>query len=360
MTAPDRPLRAGLIGYGLAGAVFHAPLVSAVPGLSLDFIVTSAPERRQAARAAHPEALLLERAEQLWERAGELDFVVVAAPNRSHVSLAEAALEAGLAVVVDKPLCRTVAEARALAERAEARGLVLAVFQNRRWDGDFMTVRGLVERGELGPVWRFESRFERWAPTEAPGWRGSADPAELGGMLYDLGAHLVDQALVLFGPAVSVYAEADVRREGTGADDDSFIALTHASGTRSQLWMSAATAQPGPRFRVLGARSGFVKHGLDPQEAALAAGARPGPGWGAEPEESFGLLGAQGPGGPGLSRVPTVPGSYQVFYEALEACLRGEAAPPVTAWDVLGPLAVLEAAVESARECRVVHLEDGR
>ncbi|MDX3096197.1 Gfo/Idh/MocA family oxidoreductase [Streptomyces sp. ME01-24h] len=348
------PLRVALVGYGLAGSVFHAPLIATTDGLVLDTVVTGNPERRAQARAEYPDVRLADHPDELWKRADELDMVVVASPNRSHVPLATAALEAGLPVVVDKPVAGTAAEAHALADLADERGLLLSVFQNRRWDNDFLTLRGLLERGELGEVRRFESRFERWRPSLKGGWRESGDPAEIGGLLYDLGSHLVDQALTLFGPVVSVYGELDARRPGAQVDDDAFVALTHAGGVRSHLWMSATTAQLGPRFRVLGSASGYVKHGLDPQEAALRDGARPAPGavWGTEPEAEWGVLGA----GDEVRPVPTLPGDYPAYYAAVAAALRDGAAPPVTAREAADALTVLEAAAVSAREGRTVRL----
>ncbi|MDF3297698.1 Gfo/Idh/MocA family protein [Streptomyces tropicalis] len=347
------PLRVGLVGYGLAGSVFHAPLIAATEGLALDTVVTSNPERRAQALAEFPDVRVVARPEELLDRAGDLDLVVVASPNKTHVPLASAALEAGLPVVVDKPVAGTAAEARDLAALAERRGLLLSVFQNRRWDNDFLTLRRLIADGGLGDVWRFESRFERWRPRPKGGWRESGDPAEIGGLLYDLGSHVVDQALVLFGPATAVYAEADVRRPGAEADDDTFIAVTHAGGVRSHLHVSATAAQLGPRFRVLGSRAGFVKYGLDPQEAALREGGRPGtgPGWGAEPEELWGRLGAgESPVTGGGSAVPTLPGDYPAYYAAVAAALREGAPNPVTAREAAAALDVLEAARRSTRD----------
>ncbi|WP_197370535.1 Gfo/Idh/MocA family protein, partial [Streptomyces clavuligerus] len=274
-TGTRRALRVALVGYGTAGAVFHAPLIAATEDLALDTVVTANPERRERAAEEFPGVRFAARLEEVWERRDAVDLVVLASPNRTHVPLATAALRAGLPVVVDKPIAATAAEARALAALAAERGLMLSVFQNRRWDGDFLTLRRLLAEGVLGDVHRFESRFERWRPRLKGGWRESGDPREIGGLLYDLGSHLVDQALTLFGPVVRVYAEADVRRSGAEADDDTFIALTHAGGVRSHLYLSATAAQLGPRFRVLGSSAGFVKYGLDPQEAALRAGARP-------------------------------------------------------------------------------------
>uniref|UniRef100_A0AAU3GZL4 Gfo/Idh/MocA family oxidoreductase n=1 Tax=Streptomyces sp. NBC_01401 TaxID=2903854 RepID=A0AAU3GZL4_9ACTN len=352
MTA-NAPLRVGLVGYGLAGSVFHAPLVSATDGLVLDTVVTSNEERQSQVRAEYPGVRVAASPDELWTRADELDLIVIASPNKTHVPLARAALEAGLPVVVDKPLAGTAAEARELAALAEERGLLLSVFQNRRWDNDFLTLAGLIEDGELGEVQRFESRFERWRPQLKGGWRESGAPEEIGGLLYDLGSHVVDQALALFGPAVRVYAESDVRRPGAAADDDTFIAITHADGVRSHLYVSATTAQLGPRFRVLGSKAGYVKYGLDPQEAALREGARPAAGvsWGEEPEELWGRIGSgESPQTGGGDPVRTLPGDYPAYYAAVASALRGEGGNPVTASQAAAALDVLEAARRSARE----------
>ncbi|MDN5381028.1 MULTISPECIES: Gfo/Idh/MocA family oxidoreductase [Streptomyces] len=356
MTATS--LRVGLVGYGLAGAVFHAPLIATTEGLTLDTVVTSNPQRQEQAREQFPDARIVATADELFARADELDLIVVASPNKTHVPLATTALKAGLPVVVDKPLSGTAAEARDLAALAEERGLLLSVFQNRRWDNDFLTLRKLIAEGELGEVWRFESRFERWRPKPKGGWRESGDPAELGGLLYDLGSHVVDQALVLFGPVTQVYAETVVRREGAETDDDTFIALTHANGVRSHLYVSATAAQLGPRFRVLGSRAGYVKYGLDPQEDALRAGKLPGPeGWGTEDEALWGRIGSgESPVTGGGRPVPTLPGDYPAYYAAVVAALRENAPNPVTALEAAAALEVLEAARRSARDGVVVTL----
>lgn len=346
-------LRVGLVGYGLAGSVFHAPLITATEGLVLDTVVTRDEERRAQARAAYPDVRFAGSPDELWQRADELDLIVIASPNKTHVPLARAALEAGLPVVVDKPVAGTAAEARELAALAEERGLLLSVFQNRRWDNDFLTLRALLADGALGEVQRFESRYERWRPQLKGGWRESGDPQEIGGLLYDLGSHVVDQALTLFGPAAQVYAESDLRRPGAAADDDTFVAITHASGVRSHLYVSATTAQLGPRFRVLGSSAGFVKYGLDPQEAALREGARPTDGgpWGEEPEELWGRLGAgESPLTGGGTPVRTLPGDYPAYYAAVSDALRGTGDNPVTALQAAETLDVLEAARRSARE----------
>ncbi|MBN6055360.1 Gfo/Idh/MocA family oxidoreductase [Nonomuraea sp. RK-328] len=343
-------IRVGLIGYGTAGAYFHAPLIHAAEGLTLAAVVT-----RDAGRAADASARYgasaVPSAGELWDLC---DLVVVASPNRTHVPLATEALTRGKPVVVDKPLARTAAEARELAALADERGLMLTVFQNRRWDGDYLTVRELVKGGALGEVHRFESRFERWRPRPKGGWRETGGEEEIGGLLYDLGSHLVDQAIELFGPVREVYAESDVRRAGVSGDDDTFVALTHAGGTRSQLWASALAARPGPRFRVLGSLAAYLKDGLDVQEERLRAGMTPdSPGFGEEPEERWGTLGDTERQG----IVPTLPGAYLDFYRGVAACLREGAPPPVTPESVAGALAVLEAARRSAAERAVITLD---
>ncbi|MCB5167223.1 Gfo/Idh/MocA family oxidoreductase [Streptomyces bambusae] len=359
MSSPS-PLRVGLIGYGLAGSVFHAPLVAATEGLVLDTVVTANEERRAQARAEFPDVRFAGSPEELFDRAAELDLLVIASPNKTHVPLATTALEAGLATVVDKPLAATAAEARALAALAESRGTLLSVFQNRRWDNDFLTVRSLLATGELGEVQRFESRYERWRPQLKGGWRESGAPEEVGGLLYDLGSHVVDQALTLFGPAVRVYAETDMRRPGSETDDDTFLALTHANGVRSHLYVSATTAQLGPRFRVLGSSAGYVKYGLDPQEGALREGRRPQDGtpWGLEPEHLWGRIGSgESPLTGGGRPVPTLPGDYPAYYAAVAEALRTGGTPPVSAYEAAACLDVLEAARHSAATGTTVDLK---
>ncbi|MDT4894308.1 MAG: scyllo-inositol 2-dehydrogenase [Pseudonocardiales bacterium] len=347
------PLQVGIFGYGLAGALFHAPFVAATPDLRLAAVSTSDPERRREAIDAYPGVRVFSSAGELLADPS-LDIVVVATPNRTHVPLAAAAIEAGRAVVVDKPLAGTAAEAQQLLELAERRGVLLTVFQNRRWDGDFATLRQLVGDGQLGAVWRFESRFERWRPEVGRGWRDSAEPADAGGLLFDLGSHLVDQALVLFGRPTEVYAQVLTRRPGAAVDDDVFVALTHAGGVRSQLWMTATAAQAGPRFRVLGSSAGFVKYGMDPQEDALNAGRRPvagGP-WGVEEQSAWGRLGTDSSN----RQVETRPGDYGGFYRQLAAALRGDAPVPVDPREAVAALAVIEAAARSSTTRSVVSL----
>lgn len=302
--------------------------------------------RDRAARAARefPAAAIEASAEAVWERADRHDFVVIATANDSHVPLALRAIDAGLAVVVDKPLAPTSAAARGLVEQAASAGVALTVFHNRRWDSDFLTLRGLLAEGELGEVLRFESRFERWRPQLADSaWRESTARAAGGGLLLDLGTHLVDQALELFGPALEVHGELDHRRGGP-ADDDVFVALRHESGARSHLWASSMAAARGPRLRVLGSRGAFVVDELDEQEAALREGRRPEEGtWRAEPTARWGRLVR----GHEERRIPLVPGAWPEFYRLLESALRGAGELPVDPGDAVEVLEVLERAAAS-------------
>ncbi|MCR4342260.1 MAG: Gfo/Idh/MocA family oxidoreductase [Gemmatimonadaceae bacterium] len=345
-----------MIGYGLAGAVFHAPLIATTPGLRLAAVVTGNTERREEARRSHPDAVLFDTPARLWKHAADLDLVVVASPNRTHVPLALAALAAGLHVVVDKPLAPTAVEGRRLIDEARERRLMLTVFHNRRWDGDFLTICRLLREGALGEPLRFESRFERWRPVPKPDWRELGAPEEAGGLLYDLGSHLIDQALILFGPASHVYAELDRRRSSVEVDDDSFVALTHASGVRSHLFMSAVAAQCGPRIRLLGSRAAYVKHGLDVQEAMLRKDRRFDPtGSTQELRDSSGQLGS----GDAVVTIPTETGAYHRFYEGVVATLRDGSPPPVDPADAVAVLETIEAARRSAAERRVITVSGG-
>lgn len=335
------PIRTALIGYGVAGRVFHAPFVAAYDTYQLDVVVTADPERAATARQRYPGARIVSTVDDVWRYADELDLVVVATPPASHVALARQALAHRLHVVVDKPFAPSAAEARALIEAAERAGRVLTVFQNRRFDGDFRTVRRLIGEGALGDVYTFESRFEWWKPQGAGRWKATTRIADGGGILYDLGTHLIDQALVLFGEVTDVWADPVRRAEdaATDADDDTFVALRHAGGTRSRLVMSSRSALPGPRFHVLGSRAAYTTWGLDPQEAALAAGASPtDPDFGVEPADHRGVLGA----GTDVHDVTGERGDYGAFYRGLADAVLDGAPVPVDPRDAVAVLDIIE------------------
>ncbi|MBB5789472.1 Gfo/Idh/MocA family protein [Jiangella mangrovi] len=335
------PIRTAVVGYGLAGSVFHAPLVTADPAYALTHVVTGNAERAAAASARYPSARIVGSVDELLTLAdqGEVDLVVVASPTPTHAELALAVVDRGLAAVVDKPLTVHLADAEALIARAESTGAVLTAFQNRRWDGDFLTVRRLVESGALGEVRRFESRFEWLSARPRPPWKSGTSGRDGGGVAYDLGSHLIDQAVQLFGPVADVYGELDAHRPGRVNDDDSFIALTHESGVRSHLAMSSLVAQRGFRFRVLGSESAFTKWGLDGQEGQLGSGLSPlDDAFGVESPSSYGLLGRDGE----ASSVPTERGQYVRFYREVAAAIAGEGPVPVDPRDALTAIRIIE------------------
>lgn len=337
-----------LAGYGLAGEVFHAPLISTTSGLHLRAIVTSDSERARRARLRYPGSLVIDRLEELFLAVPKLDVLVVASPNHLHRPQTVAALERGISVVVDKPMALSAGEAEEMIALASGRGLLLSPFQNRRWDDDFRLVQGLLRRDALGAIRRFESRFERWRPVVSPGsWREERSPEQGGGLLLDLGSHLLDQVLHLFGEPVAIRAELDRRRPGALSEDDCFVALEYPNGMHAHVWMSAVAQVAGPRFRVVGERATLVTQGLDPQEEQLRSGADPraprygrrAPGWAQI---------ADGDGGARqLTDLPR--GAYPQYYREVAAALRGERAVPVRAEDGLAALRVIEAARQSAR-----------
>lgn len=340
-------LRGAVIGFGLAGSVFHAPLIASTPGLRVATIVTGNPERGAQARANHAGVEVMADAGEVFGRPGEHDFVVVATPNATHIELAERSIDAGLPIVVDKPLATDAPSAAAVVERAERAGVMLTVFLNRRWDSDQLTIARLLAEGRLGTVRRHESRFERWRPSLADGgaWREDTAPADGGGVLLDLGPHLVDQVVQLHGAASSVYAEIAHRRGGRG-DDDAFLAIHHESGVESHIWASVVAAAPGPRRRVLGDRGAYVVVGLDSQESALRADRRPGGAepWGRDPRESWGFVAD----GSRSEAIESERGDWPAFYTGLERALRSGGPPPVDPGDAVAVLAVLDAARRSA------------
>ncbi len=337
------PIRTGIIGFGLAGRVFHAPFLATNPAFTIAAIATSDPDRAAQAQNAHPSAEIMST-DALLERAEDLDLVVLASPPHVHREQAVAALEAGAAVVIDKPFAPSVADAEAIIAAAEAAQRPLTVFQNRRWDGDFRTVRTLVESGVIGTVHRFESTFERFGAPRQGTWQGQISPAQGGGILFDLGSHLIDQALTLFGPATLEVAELRAVREGLGSEDDAFVSLRHDTGVRSHLTMSRVAAQSGPRFRVLGDQSGYTVYGLDGQEPDLKVGRWPGSdGYGETPKAQWGLLGVDNGERP-LVPVPTEQGAYPDFYARVAESIRDGAPVPVDARHALETVRIIEQA----------------
>lgn len=334
------PVRTAVVGFGISGKVFHAPLIAADPRYSLDVIVTADPARAAEAARLYPRARIVPTPEALFAQAGELDLAVLGTPPLTHFDLAATAIAHGLHVVADKPFVPTSAQGEKLIALASEAGVQLTVFQNRRWDADFLTLQKLVRDGALGETRTFESRFEWWRPEGFGNWRDTASLAEGGGILHDLGAHLIDQAIQLFGPVAESYGEtANHGPAPEGADTEAFVSLLHDSGVRSRLWMNGMAAQAGPRFHVLGSKAGYTKWGLDSQEPALAAGMTPSdPAYGVDPQDSWGVLGVDGSNAP----VPAERGAYPRFYTELATALHGQGTVPVDPAQSLKVLRIIE------------------
>lgn len=341
-----RPLNVALVGYGQAGKVFHAPLIAHTPGLQLHTVVSGDAGK---VRADFPDARVVADPRGAFDD-DAINLVVIAAPNAVHAPLAIAALRAGRHVVVDKPFATSLDEARRVVAAAREAGRIASVFQNRRWDGDFLTLRRLVEDGALGEVTELHSHFDRFRPQVPDRWRERAGPGT--GLWFDLGPHLVDQALQLFGLPLSVQADIALQREGAVVDDFFHVLLRYP---RQRVVLHAGTLVPahGLRFAAHGTGGSFVKHGLDPQEAALKAGIAPGaPGWGHDP--LAGTLTRVGESGWTTAPVDGLPGDYRGYYAALREAIHGRGGPPVTAAQALDVMRVLEAGHASAREGRAV------
>ncbi|MCJ2137717.1 oxidoreductase [Methylobacterium sp. J-026] len=336
--SPAAAIRVGLIGYGYAGRTFHAPLIRAVAGLDLRMVGSRDPTRVEAdlpglAVVADPVAVAT---------AAAVDLVVIATPNDTHAPLARAALAAGKHVVVDKPFTLDLAEARALRDAARRRGRLLAVFHNRRWDSDVLTVGRAIAGGVIGPVRHFESHLDRFRPQVRDRWREGDGPGS--GIWYDLGPHLLDQALLLFGLPDRVTAALARLRPGARSDDWAHVVLDYP-GLRVVLHASMLVAGGSPRFRVHGEAGSLIKHGPDLQERQLLAGLAPGaPGWGADPDA---LEIHDGAGR--VTRVPAVAGDQRRFYQGVAETIARGPVDDAAALEAVRVMACLEAALTSAR-----------
>lgn len=306
-------INTALIGYGLAGRVFHAPLIQHSPDLNLHTIVSS---QTETVNATYPGTNVVGEFDAIL-RDNTIDAVVLGTPNALHFPQAKAALLAGKHVVVDKPFTTNVADADELIVLAKAQNRVLSVFQNRRWDGDFLTVKQLIEMGALGKVYQFESHFDRFRPNVRPRWREQDGAGS--GMLFDLGAHLIDQALQLFG--WPDWVSADVFGQRPNAVTDDYFHLTLGYDDMRVLLQSTSFARkPTCRFVVHGERGSFIKHGLDPQEDQLKGGMLPdNAAYGMEESSQFGALVTEE-----AQHVATVRGWYPDFYAGFAAAVRGE------------------------------------
>jgi predicted dehydrogenase len=343
----------GIIGYGLAGRLFHAPFIACTPGLVVRRVVTSDPQRVTDLARDHPGVQAVGSVDDVLSP--DVDLVVVASPSGLHAEHARRVLDAGRHVVLDKPPAATADEFAGLVEQAERVDRQLIVFHNRRWDSDYLTLQTVL--GGLGRVHRFETRMERWRPTGKGGWRESGATTDLGGLRYDLGPHLVDQALQLFGPVTEVWARSQAPRGIGSPDDDVLACLVHGGGTTTVLSASLATALPGPRYRVLGSAGAALLTEGDTQEDRLRAGERPaveGTGWGREP----GRAATVALGDPlRLREVPYLAGAWPAFYAGVRDCVLHGRLAPVSCESALATMRVLDAMGESARTGRTVRME---
>jgi len=333
-------LNVAMVGFGFAGKTFHAPVIRVVEGLRLTTIV-----QRHGGGAPDPgyEGVEFVRSvDELLTRG--VDLVVIATPNQSHHPIAKQCLLAGRHVVIDKPFTTAVAEAEELVQLGEAKRLVLSAYQNRRYVGDFVTLRKLLSEGVLGRVTTFESHFDRFRPELRPGaWREQPLPGS--GLWFDLGAHLLDQALVLFGSPQAIAADIRTERAGAAADD-AFDVTLHYPHMRALLRASMLAASPGPTFAVHGTKGSFIKYGLDPQEAALKSGHTPDEsGWDAEPSEMYGRLTTP----EGTRTIPTVPSSFTHYYDNVRDAILGKAQLAVTPEQALNVMRGLELGVASSQ-----------
>lgn len=346
-------INVGLVGYGFASQTFHAPLIQATEGLDLVAVSSSDAAKVQ---ASLPNVEVEAQALALCKRS-DIDLIVIPTPNDTHFSLAKAALSAGKHVVVDKPFTVTLSEGKLLKKLADEKECLLSVFHNRRWDSDFLTVKALLEAGTLGRVVNFESHFDRFRPEVRDRWREKATPG--GGIWYDLGPHLLDQACELFGMPQAILLELGTLRDGAKADDD-FLALLDYEDFRVTLAAGTLVADPTPRFRAHGTQGSFVKYGLDPQEDRLKAGEVPTPQWGIDSQPGIlTLREGEGENAPlTRSEYPTLPGDYLAYYQGIAAAIRDKAPLPVSVDDALRSMALLEAGLDSYRQRRWITLKN--
>jgi scyllo-inositol 2-dehydrogenase (NADP+) len=343
-----KKLRAGIIGYGFSGEIFHAALLKALEEFELVKVVSSNSHK---VKSHFPAVEVVSNIEDLLSDPN-IDVVIVTTPNTTHYPFAKQALLAGKHVVVEKPFVNHSQEAEDLIRIAAQENKVLTVYQNRRWDNDFLTVKACIESGALGEVNFFQSNFDYYQPQVTNQWR--EQELEGSGKLYDLGAHLIDQALLLFGVPETISGDVLVQKENGIADDYFHIILGYGK-LRVILHSGTIVKNRGPRFQVHGSKGSFIKYGLDPQADALIQGKRPGdPFWGMEHEQYYGELNIDIGGMPLKGKIETLPGSYESFYKELYVSITENRPAPVSAADAMNTIKVIEAVKISNQEKRVL------
>ncbi len=333
-----QPIKTALVGFGISGQCFQAPVIQAVEELELTCVVSSQADK---VLAQLPDVSVYPNLETLLAQA-DIELVVIATPNDAHYPMAQMALEAGKHVVVEKPFVIHSEEGEALIKLAQKKDRVLSVYQSRRFDGDFLTIKALIEQNRLGQVHSLYSSYNRYRPEVKVRWREQDQPGA--GILYDLGAHLIDQALQLFGMPASVDAHLRNQRPGAQAVDHFHLVLSYPQ-TEVYLHGNCLSTTAGPRFQVYGAEGTYIKHGMDTQEDLLRLHQGPGSAqWGIDPQEAHGVLtDAEGTD----MRLETHKGGYEGFYQQMAAAIRTGAKPPVTGDEALDVIRVIEAAYKS-------------
>ena len=342
-------INVGLIGYGMAGRVFHAPVIQSVPGLKLKKVVE---RHADESRRNYPWVEVVRDAAAVLQDE-EIDLVVITTPNASHFELARQSLLANKHVVVEKPFTTTSAEARQLIELSRAQNRILSVHQNRRWDGDFQTVKRVLETKLLGRLVEYESHFDRFRNHPQPGaWREAEGPGS--GVLFDLGSHLIDQAQVLFGLPQMITADIRIQREFAKTDDN-FELILHFDALKVTLKAGMLAREQSPRFMLHGTKGSFIKYGMDPQEEALKQGFAPtAPGWGQESEEQWGMLNIDIHGLNVKGRIETIAGCYQAYYQNLIDAIKGQAELAVKPEEAMNTIRILELAIQSNHQKRTL------
>lgn len=349
MKKPFSPLRVALVGYGSVAEKMHAPLIDVCPDLELSAVVERHSNRCE---EKYPKVETFRSYDELLKE-GVLDLIVITTPNEFHFPMAKQALEAGKHVVVDKPVTIHSWEAEKLEKLASQKGLVCSVFHNRRFDGDFKTIQKLISENTLGRIVYLESHFDRFRPNVSENWREKDVPGN--GITYDLGSHLIDQVVLLFGLPDAIQADIRKQRNGAVADDHFDIVLFYGD-KKARVTAGVLVNAPTPKFLLLGEKGSYQKYGLDVQEAAFKSGIKPeGANWGVEPEASWGTLFLENETKP----YPTLPGDYRVFYQNVaDAILQGKELS-VTVPQTIGVLKIIEAAFLSFKEERKIHRSEG-